>query len=269
MSAWLKIGSYVLGVLLLFGSGVGAQVPNSLPYGHAHNDYDKKWPVLHTALQKGFRSIEVDVYPHQEQLKVAHWPIALTRAADLEALYFRPLDSLWQAKSPWLSSSSPLILMIDIKRQGIVAQQLLDTLCQRYTHLLCSYTKDSLHTGAVQLLLSGQYDWAHTHQQITHYWQLDGRLQHLEAPSQLVPRISQPYSRFFSWRGRGTMPKAEQEKLAILVQHTHAAGKTLRFWGAPNNIAIWKTLRKAGVDWIQVDDLEAYERFDQLFLIKR
>ncbi|MGH1336642.1 MAG: hypothetical protein ACRBFS_10985 [Aureispira sp.] len=245
----------------LLSSNLWSQLPVILEKAHAHNDYDKPWPALHTALNKGFRSIEVDVYPYQGQLKVAHWPFALGAAADLEALYLRPLDSLWKAESPWLSKSTPLILMIDIKRQGGIAQELLEKLCRRYAHLLCSFTKDSTHAAPVQVLLSGQYDWEHTQQQIPHYWQLDGRWHHLESSNQLVPRISQPYRGSFSWKGQGEQPEVERQLLDSLVQRAHAVGKTLRFWGVPNNTGLWKAFKRAGVDWIQVDDLKAYELF--------
>ena len=253
----------------LLSSPLWAQLPTVLEHAHAHNDYDKSWPALHTALNKGFRSIEVDVYPYQGELKVAHWPFALGRAADLETLYLQPLDSLWKAQSPWLSTAAPLILMIDIKRQGLVAQELLSLLCQRYAHLLCTFDEDSTQAAPVQLLLSGQYDLEHTQQQHTHYWQLDGRWHHLDVSNQLIPRISQPYRASFSWRGRGAMPVAEQEVLDSLVQRAHAAGKTLRFWGAPNTVALWKNFSAAEVDWLQVDNLEAYEVFYHRFFIEK
>ncbi|MFK7798901.1 MAG: hypothetical protein AB8E82_15725 [Aureispira sp.] len=238
-----------------------AQFPTYLQHGHAHNDYDKPWPALHTALHKGFRSIEVDVYPYKGKLKVAHWPFALNKAADLETLYIQPLDSLQQAQSPWLSDTSPLILMIDIKRQGIIAQQLLEHLCQKYPSLFCHFDNNNKQLAPVQLLLSGQYDWEGCQQQSPHYWQIDGRWSHLDASPQLVPRISQPYTASFSWKGQGAMPPKQQRLLKGLVERAHKAGKKLRFWGVPNKTAIWKVLSEAGVDWIQVDDLEAYEFF--------
>jgi hypothetical protein len=257
-----KVG-LLLGLWLLATAFCTAQLPQLLTRGHAHNDYNKAWPALHTALQKGFRSIEVDVYPHCGQLKVAHWPLALNRAADLEQLYFRPLDSLYRAASPWLAVETPLILMIDIKRQGRAAQILLDSICQRYAHLLCFFDADTTRQAPVQLLLSGAYDWEHTQQQQPHYWQIDGRWAQLTAPSQLVPRISQPYRARFTWKGRGAMPETQRLRLEALVAHTQAAGKTLRFWGAPKRLTLWQVFWEAGVDWIQVDDLEAYEQFYQ------
>lgn len=260
----MKINYYQIGWLscwLFWLGSLQAQLPAHLPYGHAHNDYDKAWPALHTALQKGFRSIEVDVYPYKGQLKVAHWPFALGKAPTLEELYLKPLDSLYQAHSPWLSIQNPLILMIDIKGQGPLAQQLLDSLCQQYSHLFSFFDNKKHQAGVVQLLLSGQYDWAHSLQFSPHYWQLDGRWQHLEETNQWFPRISQPYKASFAWKGMGTMPLKEQQLLKELVKKAHEAGKKLRFWGAPNHKKLWKMLQEAGVDWIQVDDLEAYEQF--------
>ncbi len=249
------VGVFLLGIITC----VGAQLPLELARGHAHNDYDKSWPALYTALEKGFRSIEVDVYAHRGQLKVAHWPIALGRAPDLESLYFRPLDSLYNAHSPWLSAGTPLILMIDLKGKGRTAQILLDSLCRQYTALFCHFDDSSQYQAPVQLLLSGAYDEAYTPQ--PHYWQLDGRWQHLKTSSALVPRISQPYRASFSWKGRGEMPMEERALLRLLVEQAHKANKTLRFWGAPNRRALWQVFWEEGVDWIQVDDIEGYTLF--------
>jgi hypothetical protein len=253
--------NWLVGLLLIVLKQLNAQFPAYLQQGHAHNDYDKFWPALHTALHKGFRSIEVDVYPYKGQLKVAHWPFALQKAPNLETLYIQPLDSMRQAQSPWLSDSIPLILMIDIKRQGSTAQQLLHNLCQKYPSLFCTFDKNNQQPAPVQLLLSGQYDWEACRQQSRHYWQVDGRWSHLDVSPQLVPRISQPYRASFGWKGKGAMPPKQQLLLKYLVAQAHAAGKTLRFWGVPNKKAIWKVFLEAGVDWIQVDDLERYEHF--------
>lgn len=253
--------TWLIGLLGMAITTLNAQFPTHLQHGHAHNDYDKSWPALHTALHKGFRSIEVDVYPYKGQLKVAHWPFALQKAPDLETLYVQPLDSLWQAQSPWLSDSMPLILMIDIKRQGSIAQQELERLCQKYPSLFCHFDTNKKQLAPVQLLLSGQYDWEACEQQSPHYWQVDGRWAHLDASSKLVPRISQPYTASFSWKGQGPMPPKQQRLLKDLVERAHRADKTLRFWGVPSKTAIWKVLLEAGVDWIQVDNLEAYEDF--------
>ena len=92
---------------------------------------------------------------------------------------------------------------------------------------------------------------------------LDGRLPDLDTnPSPaLVPMVSDNWMKLFQWRGAGAMPEPERAKLRQLVARTHAQGKRLRLWAAPDNEAGWKELLEAGVDLINTDKLAELETF--------
>ena len=57
------------------------------------------------------------------------------------------------------------------------------------------------------------------------------------------------------------MPADEKAKLDDLVAQVHKKGKQIRFYGAPDNLAVWKTLLDAHVDWINTDKLKEYNHF--------
>jgi hypothetical protein len=92
---------------------------------------------------------------------------------------------------------------------------------------------------------------------------LDGRLPDLEAnPSvALVPLISDNWTRHFKWRGTGSLPAEEREKLRALVERAHAQGRRIRLWATPDNSAGWKELRDAGADLLNTDRLAELEGF--------
>ncbi|WMX16475.1 hypothetical protein [Aureispira sp. CCB-E] len=259
-------------LLILFSAlaltGVG-QVAKALPNGHAHNDYEKKWPAFKTALSKGFVSLEIDVFPYKNQLKVAHIDFFLNVAPELEALYFKPLEE-WLSKKGKLfeDSTQRLIFMIDIKRSSSKSYALLRTLCMRYKHLITHYypDKDSVSYGVLDILLSGNKPYEQVLRDSVRYMLIDGGLEDINdsiRTAAIAPRVSGRYASVFSWRGKGEMPHKELTRLRKIVATAHADNRKVRFWGMPNKPVVWKLLLDEGVDWMNVDALEAYRLFYQ------
>jgi len=57
------------------------------------------------------------------------------------------------------------------------------------------------------------------------------------------------------------MPQQEKLKLKGIVDKSHAQGRRVRFWGAPDFPAFWRMLLEADVDLINTDDLEGVRKF--------
>lgn len=251
----LKIALFLL-LILNIVSEIQAQLAEPLPNGHAHNDYEKPWKPLTKALEQGFVSIEIDVFPYKNQLKVAHVGLFLDAAQDLETMYFKPLEAWWKEHGQFFKDSQQVLtLMIDIKQNGGAAYLLLKELCGKYALI-----KD----GKVSILLSGNKPYKEVLEDSVRSMQIDGGVGEIQHPfytPQLVPRISAAYGSFFKWTGNGKMPANELQKLRELVQRTHADRRTLRFWAMPNNKKVWKLFLDEGVDWMNVDDLEGFRQF--------
>lgn len=253
-------------IFYIFGvSTLSAQLATSIPSGHAHNDYEKARTPLIEALKTGFVSIEIDIFPYKGNLKVAHVPLFLDSAKGLEELYFKPLEN-------WISShgqvfknkNQTLIFMLDIKRQSSVAYEQLRTLCQKYEHLLTIHYPDSVQKGVLQIILSGKKPYELVQNDSVRYMLIDGSLNtigHSIYNANIAPRVSASYGSQFKWRGKGTMPAKQLEKLHTLVKKAHADGRRIRFWAMPNNEKVWRTFLDAGVDWMNVDKLSKFKKF--------
>ena len=63
------------------------------------------------------------------------------------------------------------------------------------------------------------------------------------------------------------MPKAQKEKLAVLVKLAHEHGRQIRFYALPQNENVWRELLDAGVDWINVDQLKRFAEFYKSYSI--
>src|SRR5262245_53253868 len=80
----------VFGLAYLCSATVSAVVP--LENAHAHNDYWHERPLF-DALDRGFASVEVDVFLVDGQLLVGHESAELKPDRTLESLYLKPLAS--------------------------------------------------------------------------------------------------------------------------------------------------------------------------------
>jgi hypothetical protein len=228
--------------LLLFLAAVGAAA--AAPLAHSHNDYEQPRPLL-DALALGFDSVEADVWLVDGGLLVAHEASQVQSGRTLESLYLDPL----RAHPP----GRPLILLIDVKTEAVATYGVLDAVLEKYPDL----------AGSVRFIISGnrprEVMAAQSHRRAA----LDGRMEDLvtTAPADLIPLVSDNWTKFFTWRGEGAFPAAEQTQLRQFVAQVHAQRRLLRFWNTPNNPAVWRVLRAAGVDVIGTDDLAALRRF--------
>lgn len=74
----------------------------SMCRAHSHNDYHQTDP-LNSALQYGLKSVEVDVFPRQNGLWVAHTVFELNPNRTIDNMYIRPILDMLQKRS----ASSP------------------------------------------------------------------------------------------------------------------------------------------------------------------
>lgn len=234
-----------------------------LPQAHAHNDYLHERPLL-DALDQGFCSVEADIFLVDGKLLVAHTQSELTPARTLESLYLKPLAERVRAGGGRVYRNGPqMTLLIDFKNDGAETWALLNEVLARYAEMLTRVEGNEVVEGAVTVIVSGDRPFEVIAKTTPRYAGVDGRLSDLDsdAPSHFMPLISDQWSRHFKWKGKGSMPEEERQKLADLVQRVHRSGRRLRFWATPDVEPMWRTLHEAGVDLINTDDLDGLSRF--------
>src|SRR5438128_8490223 len=86
-----------------------------LPQAHAHNDYEHKRP-LWDALDRGFCSVEADIYLVNGQLLVAHSRQGVKPERTLQSLYLDPLRERVKKNGGRVYAGGPEVtLLVDIK----------------------------------------------------------------------------------------------------------------------------------------------------------
>lgn len=239
-----------------------------LSQAHAHNDYNHDRP-LHDALAHGFNSVEADIFLVDDDLYVAHDRQDITRDRTLRSLYLDPLRKCIRQNNGRVYPNGPqFTLLIDIKSEAVSTYNRLDSILAEYRDIVTSFDLKGRRNRAVVAIISGNRPYDLIKSQVVRYAGYDGRLADLESsdPVDLIPMISDNWTRHFTWNGAGEMPAEERHKLREIVQTAHSKGRRVRFWATPDNPspareAVWRELISSGTDVINTDDLEGLQQF--------
>jgi len=234
-----------------------------LTAAHSHNDYAHARPLF-DALDHGFCSVEADIFLVDGKLEVGHLKWFLRSDRTLESLYLEPLRQRIKQNGGRVYRNGPTVtLLIEIKTEpGITYAELRKTFA-KYADILTSVENGKVNQRAVTAIITGNLPRRQLAADPVRYAMLDGQPKDLDskASPDLIPWVSVSWSGTFAWRGEGPMPAAERKKLQETAVKAHQSGRKLRFWGAPDALAVWKELRAAGVDLLSVDDLVGAQKF--------
>lgn len=256
-------------LLVASPSACSAPAPSLLTRGHSHNDYQQTRPLL-DALDRGYMSVEADVFLVDGELLVAHDRKDCRKERTLRAMYLEPLAERaargGKVYAGVPGKTLPVALLIDIKTDGEAAYAEISRELAEFPSAFTSCDGGVVVERAVTVVISGDIPRATMTAQRERRAFVDGRAPDLDgpreaaAPPSLVPVVSLPWTPRFAWIGLGPMPTAQRTQLRGLVAEAHARGYRIRFWGTPNLKEFWETLLAEGVDVIGVDDLPAGER---------
>ncbi|GAB4099843.1 phosphatidylinositol-specific phospholipase C/glycerophosphodiester phosphodiesterase family protein [Sinomonas halotolerans] len=240
-----------------------------LEQAHAHNDYEHARPLF-DALGHGFTSVEADVWLVDGELLVAHDREDVKPGRTLESLYLEPLEDLvhHNGHSVYPGWDGTFQLLIDIKSDAETTYAAVEEALADHPSILTRYTHGESIPGPVQAVVSGNRPLATMAAAERRFGFYDGRATDLAAgpAPELMPLVSNNWTKLFTWQGVGPMPAAERERLHAYVDLAHSKGYAVRFWATndvpgPARDALWTELLDAGVDHINTDDLAGLEAF--------
>ncbi len=261
-SCYLRLTWLLLILVAWQAAAARAAPPVYLASGHAHNDYYHKRPLL-DALELGFASIEVDVFLVGDELLVGHALHELKPGRTLRRLYLNPLLERTKANGGSVyGNGEPLTLLIDIKSEAESTYRTLRKQLLEYQPILTEYSDGEQVTRAVDVVISGNRPMTTVREESLRLAGIDGRLSEFgEASAEWMPLVSDHWPSHFTWAGSGPFPESERQALRDTVRRVHDKGARLRFWATPDDPAVWRELRRAGVDTIGVDDLDSFSEW--------
>jgi hypothetical protein len=262
----VKLGkTRLVAIACMLAVSMRARAQSPLDHAHAHNDYEHARPLL-DALDRGYGSVEADIYLVDGALLVAHARDSVRADRTLESLYLAPLRAWIGAHGGCVyTGRPPLTLLIDVKSHAESTWVALEPLLRRYDDVIASWHGDSMTTRPVVAVISGERPLVTLPAQRDRWAGLDGRLEDLEAAhgtaAVAMPLVSDDWDRITNWRGSGAPPDSVRRRVASAVARAHAQGRRLRFWNTPDLPVVWRLLVQSGVDLIGADDLDALRTF--------
>ncbi|HEX9104925.1 MAG TPA: hypothetical protein VF997_22095, partial [Polyangia bacterium] len=232
--------------------------------GHAHNDYEHPRPLF-DALEHGFASVEADLWLRQGQLAVSHdgWSVRGT----LDALYLAPLgERIARYGGSVYGDGRPFYLWLDLKQHDPGLEAAVVAALDRVPYV-ARFADDGARPGAVVVVLTGDAD-ADRALVERPGWRpfvrdeelLEAAEQH-DQPATRRPRAySLRYGRYLSWSEADGAANDDVAQLRCIVAQAHAAGRLVRLWDAPEDPRFWRLAARAGVDFVNTDDLEGVAR---------
>ncbi len=234
-----------------------------LKQGLAENDFAQDRP-LQTALELGFRAIDIDVFLSGNQLKVGHSLLDLKSKGTFESLYLAPLKKLIDSKSDLIrNGEEPLLLFVVPKSDGRLSYKALRPLLEKYADILTSVTDKKQSLGPVSIILGGDSPRDIIASENPRYVSLDGRMSDIEnnAPLHLISTISLRWSTYYNWKGGLEIQPAERAKLIAMIERVHKSNRKIRFWSTPDSERVWTVLQAAKVDWIGAEQYGMLHKF--------
>jgi glycerophosphoryl diester phosphodiesterase len=218
---------------------------------HSHNDYAQPLP-FYNAFKAGADAIEADVYLRNGVLMVAHNPADIKPELTLKAMYLEPLQKEL-GKRP-----GALNLLIDLKERYTT---LLPQLIRELVPLLPFITAGN--NSPLIIIITGNRPPPAEYNNYPAYILFDDDLQlpHTTGQWKRVAQVSLNFENYSKWKGEGALPLPDERLLKAVINSVHAAGKKIRFWGAPDNAAGWQKLMALNADILCTDKIDELAGF--------
>ncbi|PWW79762.1 hypothetical protein C7212DRAFT_349457 [Tuber magnatum] len=247
---------------------------------HSHNDCWRDVP-LYSAISNGAISVEADVWLYNETLYIGHDASSLTENRTFESLYINPLVDILTKQNPTscfapsktrngvfdTSISQTLFLFVDLKTPGketwpAVVRALAPLRALDY---LSSIKDNVLIPGPIIVIVTGSTPLDAIHPLSTRDYFFDGALWTLNSQNitkAISPVASAQLSAAVGEVGHEGLNAKQRGMAKKQVEEAHKKGIFVRYWDLPGwpvslRNGVWRDLVRAGVNLLNVDDLEA------------
>ncbi|MBK8946094.1 MAG: hypothetical protein IPM32_12600 [Ignavibacteriae bacterium] len=252
----------IISLIFLFYSNVVLFGQNKFAVNsHSHNDYNNTIP-LYNALKAGAKSIEVDIFFENNKFYVCHNNEDTIKNKSLEKMYFLPLQEIIENNKSLHHFEYELFLFIDIKSEAEKTYQPLKILLSKYVKYLTKIQNGNLIKNKLRVILSGNMPIEMVRNEIERFIFLDGRISNIgkNESNLLFPVISDNWLNVLKIINDSD-EEIKFQNLRNLIAQIHSENKMVRFWGIPDNQEYWKLQNDFGVDLINTDRVDNYQKY--------
>jgi alkaline phosphatase len=220
---------------------------------HSHNDYLGQSP-FYMAFEKGFGSIEADVFPVNGNLCVAHSKNEIDTQRTLQGLYLQPLTKEFSTQK-----MRKMNLLIDIKEDHKTCLSLLI----KELEPLNTYLSTPEQENYLTIIISGERPLPANYKDYPAFIFFDSDLKSKHTPEEWkrVALVSLPFNKISAWKGTDDLAKKDEKSVKTVIDNVHQAGKPVRFWAAPDTELSWSWQMKLKADFIGTDKITELSDF--------
>lgn len=252
MKIWNKI-LFIIAWVCFSDAAISQVTVYSVSNAHSHNDYLRVSP-FYKAFEKGFGSIEADVFPVNGTLCVAHSKNEIDTQRTLQGLYLQPL-----VKEVSAGKMRKLNLLVDIKEDHKTCLKLLI----KELEPLKAYLSTPEQESNITIIISGERPLPADYRYYPAFIFFDSDLKTKHTPEQWrrVALVSLPFNKLSAWKGTDDLAKKDEKAVKAVIDNVHQAGKPIRFWAAPDTELSWSWQMKLKVDFIGTDKITELSDF--------
>ncbi|KAK3712097.1 hypothetical protein LTR37_009188 [Vermiconidia calcicola] len=253
----------------------------------SHNDYWRPLP-FYSALSVGAVSVEADVWLYNGSLHVGHEESALTNERTFDSLYVQPILSVLQRMNPAskfvtegptkngvydTSSGQTLYLYVDVKTDGPTTfPHVIRALAPlREAGYLTTWNGTGVTMGPVSVIGTGNTPLDQVQGVSERDYFYDAPLPDLSSTSSNITSdvsltANWDFGDAFGEVRNQSFNATQMQMLEEQIATAHDKGIMVRYWDLPSwpigtRNAVWRILWDAGVDLLNVDDLEGAANF--------
>ncbi len=219
---------------------------------HSHNDYGREVPFWQAYAQK-INSIEVDIHYVDGKLMVGHDPEDIAYDMTIEEFYVKPLLTVFKRNGgkAWKDTDQHLQLLVDLKTSTEPTLSTLVTLLSQWPEVF----DPSVNENAVRVVITGDAPEKEAYANYPKFIYFDGDVEEEYTPEQLerVALFSTNFRKYSRWNGKGSIVDDQEARLYEVIDYAHKLGKPIRFWGAPESVAVYYVFYNMGIDYINTD----------------
>lgn len=242
-------------LILLNQNCLIAQNQKSLINAVVANDQENSRPALE-AIEKRFSAIvvEVNAGKNGEVMAGKH---------SFEKLYLSNLKKLLPANNGWLfEQPEELVMFVVLKDDPL---KLWDSFCKvvdQYQELFTSFNDGVRKKGPIRLVVSGKLPIDDLIRNSPSWYGIMVPLNEAEKyEAWRNPVVMFDYKKHFKWKGDEHMPNAQYHSLLSYSKNVHKANKLIYLSNTYAGNNYWNILLGAGVDYIEIDNLQSYIDF--------
>jgi hypothetical protein len=249
----------ILAFLIIFSCASPNEQRSYIHQGFAHNDYQHENP-WDQSRDLGFRAIEVDLLLHNGRLLVGHELKDTLNASSFNDLYLSKIKADIKNRKLMQNNKGPVYLMLDFKTPALPTMLALQREIRSINKFISNHDGYKWNHREILLFISGNRPIELLKNSPLKRIFLDGRPSDLETNFDPIamPVVSDRFSNWSKWNGKGQMPEEEQNAIRDLAKECHEKGTLLRLWAIPDNPEGWRQLIELGVDFINTDNLQGF-----------